>query len=165
MRKSVYCTYCNCRNQLKLYDHWINMFKSVHYKIFEIIILILVYILALQQLMAWSHFNHYCHQIYVENEKSIYFFHFDWATSCSFGICFGFYICFCNWSLWLCWIILGNNTFKGNTEKLYMYTIYLGTYFANCFRFFRAFLGACFIKTVALTAMFELVWSDSKRNS
>ena len=136
-------------------------------RIFEIIILILVYILELQQLMVWSHFNHYCHQIYVENEKSILFFHFDWATSCSFGICFGFYICFCNWFLWWSWIMLGNNTLKGNTlrQTSFVYYIYLNTYFANCFRLFIALLDACFIKTVALTAMFELVWSNSKWNS
>ena len=153
------------------------MFKNVHYKsskqnkIFEIIILILIYILKLQQLMVWSHFDHYCHQIYVENEKSILFFHFDWATSCSFGICFGFYVCFCNWLLWWSRIMLGNNTFKAKTnintrrKTLYVYYIYLNTYFANCFRIFIALLGARFIKTVALTAMFEVLWSNSKRNS
>ena len=49
--------------------------------------------------------------------------------------------------------------------KLCYMNIYLNTYLANCFRLFIALLGACFIKTVALTIMFELVWSNSKWNS
>ena len=54
------------------------MFKSSNQnKTFEVIILILGYILELQQLKVWSHCNHYRHQIYGGNEKSILFFHFD----------------------------------------------------------------------------------------
>ena len=55
--------------------------------------------------------------------------------------------------------MLGNNTIKGITreEKHYLYTIYMGTYFANCFRLFIAILGAGFFSTVALTAMFEVL--------
>ena len=135
------------------------MLKNVHYKIFEIIILILVYILELQQLMAWSHFNHYCHQIYVENEKSILFFHFDWATSCSFGICFGFYICFCNWLLWWSWIMLGNSTFKGNfpwrtQTLLYLYMFeYL---FCKLLQIFSSVFGCMFYQDCSID---DYVWT------
>ena len=53
------------------------MFKGADYKTFEMIIPILVYILELRQLMAWSHFNYYRQQIHVEDEKSMFCSHFD----------------------------------------------------------------------------------------